>query len=253
MKFTVSLYLLLMAMIVSCKADMEPKCSKFDFEEKLLEKMVRMEHQNKVMMEDFMKISQQVKEDQRYVNEEVVKMKTEFDKVTEVKQHINEELVAMKTEFAEIQRQDPKTLIEEYLRQPSYAFNAYWLANTNPANGDALVFTRIHLNEGNVYDSSTGKYTAPLNGTYLFSTTLCFNTAMWAFIHFIVDGTPNGVFLAGNSQGRDAHCASSTVTVFLQKGMQVWLKVYNKSPGTPFINGHNQYHSHFAGHLIKEV
>ena len=101
---------------------MEPKCSKFDFEEKLLEKMVRMEHQNKVMMEDFMKISQQVKEDQRYVNEEVVKMKTEFDKVTEVKQHINEELVAMKTEFAEIQRQDPKTLIEgTYI----HVFNAF--------------------------------------------------------------------------------------------------------------------------------
>ena len=144
-------------------------------------------------------------------------------------------------------------IFAEYLRRPSYAFNAYWLANTNPATGDALVFTRIYLNEGNVYDSSTGKYTAPVNGTYLFSTTLCFDTANWASIHFIVDGTPNGVFLAGNSQGRDDHCTSSTVTVFLQKGMQVWLKVYKKGSRTPFANQENHYHSNFAGLLIKEV
>ena len=98
-----------------CMADIEPKCSKFDFEEKLLEKMVRMEHQNKVMMEDFMKISQQVKEDQRQFNKQLVTMKTEFDKVTGAQQHVKEELVAMKTEFGEIQRktnEDSKTLIE---------------------------------------------------------------------------------------------------------------------------------------------
>ena len=81
----------------------------------LLEKMVRMEHQNKVMMEDFMKISQQVKEDQRQFNEQLVTLKTEFDKVARAQQHVKEELVAMKTEFGEIQRktnEDSKTLIE---------------------------------------------------------------------------------------------------------------------------------------------
>ena len=31
----------------------EPKCSKFDFEEKVLEKMVRMEHSTEIMMERF--------------------------------------------------------------------------------------------------------------------------------------------------------------------------------------------------------
>lgn len=129
MKITVSLYLLvLMTMIVSCMADMEPKCSKFDFEEKLLEKMVRMEHQNKLMMEDFMKISQQVKEDQRHVNEQLVTIKTEFDKVTEAEQHVKEELIALKTEFDEIQRQaneDSKTLIEGTYAHVFNAFQIY--------------------------------------------------------------------------------------------------------------------------------
>ena len=39
----------------------EPKCSKFDFEEKLLEKMVRMEHSGGVMMKEFQEIAANVK------------------------------------------------------------------------------------------------------------------------------------------------------------------------------------------------
>ena len=33
--------------------DDEPKCSKFDFEEKVLEKMVRLEHSTEIMMKGF--------------------------------------------------------------------------------------------------------------------------------------------------------------------------------------------------------
>lgn len=238
MKITVLPYLLvLMTKLMLCTADMEPKCSKFDFEEKLLEKMVRMEHENKLMMEDFMKISQQVKEDQRHVNEEVVKMKTEFG---EIQRQANED------------SSKQKRLIEEYLRRSSYTFSTIRLANTDPAIGDVLVFTRTQLNEGNVYDSSTGKYTAPLNGTYLFATTLCFKPAKWAFIHFMADDMLIGAFLAGNESGTGYKCSSSTVTAFLQKDMEVWLKVYGKNSETPFHNSEN-YNNSFAGHLIKEA
>ena len=44
---------------IFCHA-IEPKCSKFDFEEKLLEKMVRLEHSTNSMMEEFKELSLQV-------------------------------------------------------------------------------------------------------------------------------------------------------------------------------------------------
>jgi hypothetical protein len=36
-----------------------------------------------------------------------------------------------------------------------------------------MVFSTILVNEGNAYNSSTGVFTAPINGTYSFSAQLC--------------------------------------------------------------------------------
>ena len=59
----------------------ESRCSKFDFEEKLLEKMVRMEHSAGVMMEEFRELTADVKDG-------LGAMKREFD---EIKQQAQEE------------------------------------------------------------------------------------------------------------------------------------------------------------------
>ena len=67
----------------------EPKCSKFDFEEKLLEKMVRMEHSGGVMMKEFQEIAASVKDD-------LGKMKREFD---EIKREVQEERISNERRF----------------------------------------------------------------------------------------------------------------------------------------------------------
>ena len=43
--------------------EVEPKCSKYDFEEKLLEKMIRLEHSTGIMMERFNDLSEKVEND----------------------------------------------------------------------------------------------------------------------------------------------------------------------------------------------
>ena len=64
--------------IVGCSSaysiDVEPKCSKYDFEEKLLEKMIRMEHSTGIMMERFNDLSEKVKND-------LSRMKQEFNDI----------------------------------------------------------------------------------------------------------------------------------------------------------------------------
>ena len=66
------LVLFLFARIHAYVADMEPKCSKFDFEEKLLEKLIKVDHKTGLMMESLEdKLSK--------VQEELVMVKRELE------------------------------------------------------------------------------------------------------------------------------------------------------------------------------
>ena len=82
------------------KLDTEPKCSKFDYEEKMLEKMVRIEHAMELMKE-------KLEHNQRSMKEEFDAKRTEFDAMRAefdvIKQSVNEtvadSLKTMKEEF----------------------------------------------------------------------------------------------------------------------------------------------------------
>ena len=55
--------------------DVEPKCSKFDFEEKLLEKMVRLEHSTEIMMKRFHNLHEKVENNLKTMVDEFDAMK----------------------------------------------------------------------------------------------------------------------------------------------------------------------------------
>ena len=55
--------------------DVEPKCSKFDFEEKVLEKMVRLEHSTEIMMERFNDLHEKVENSLKTMKDEFDAMK----------------------------------------------------------------------------------------------------------------------------------------------------------------------------------
>ena len=56
--------------------DTEPMCSKFHYDEQLLEKMIRMEHSANLMMEEFRALRAQVSSDLEGVKKEMENMKT---------------------------------------------------------------------------------------------------------------------------------------------------------------------------------
>ena len=64
--------------------DAEPKCSKFDFEEKLLEKMVRMEHGTGIMKDEFHDISLQVKDELEIMRETAMQIKEEQNRLMDL-------------------------------------------------------------------------------------------------------------------------------------------------------------------------
>ena len=138
----------------------------------------------------------------------------------------------------------------EALSQPSDAFSVVWIENTAPAVNDVLKFTRILLNENDVYNAHTGEYTAPVNGTYMFTSNLCTIGNKYAHIAFLADDTLIGAFFAGD---RDwTVCSYSSAISRLEKGMKVNVAITHKhGSGDIFYNNDNGYLSTFAGHRIK--
>ena len=138
----------------------------------------------------------------------------------------------------------------EALSQPSDAFYVAWIENTAAAVNDVLKFTRILLNENDVYNAYTGEYTAPVNGTYMFTSNLCTHGNKNALIAFLADDTLIGAFFAGD---RDwTVCSHSSAISRLEKGMKVKVAITRRyGSGDIFYNNDNGYLSTFAGHRIK--
>ena len=73
--------LLVFVLVTSkCIAEEEPRCSKYHFEEKVLEKLVRMEHSNGIMMDDFKQVATQVKESMDTMKREFEEIKRQAEK-----------------------------------------------------------------------------------------------------------------------------------------------------------------------------
>jgi hypothetical protein len=55
--------------------------------------------------------------------------------------------------------------------QISPAFSAYGLSSYTVSNGVEVVFSTVTINQGNGYSNSTGRFTAPVDGNYMFDWT----------------------------------------------------------------------------------
>ena len=83
--------LLVFILIISkCIAEEEPRCSKYHFEEKVLEKLVRMEHSNGIMMDDFKQLATEVKDSMETMKREFEEMKRQAEEKIEQCGHLIE-------------------------------------------------------------------------------------------------------------------------------------------------------------------
>ena len=133
------------------------------------------------------------------------------------------------------------------MQEYSYAFSAYWLADASLNTGDVVVFSKKLLDEGELYDTSTGKYSVPVSGVYYFVSTLCSN-ANYGAVKFVADGVRIGAFDFGDSSYHI--CSSGSAVVKLVKNAKVWLAV---TDSVRIYNGDNAGgFNNFAGYLINE-
>jgi len=110
-----------------------------------------------------------------------------------------------------------------------------------------FIFKRLQHNQGNGYNSQSGKFTAPVSGMYQFTFYICPDTnndAYYGPLH-------NGIFLVtGELFNREEQvCSSHTEIVPVQTGDTVW--VQNKG-GIAYKFWENDWHSNtFSGFLLQ--
>ena len=121
-----------------------------------------------------------------------------------------------------------------------------------------IPFQVSRLNIGNAMDLSTGKFTAPVPGTYFFSFTghAQFPTSS----SLLTLGV--GLYLNGNYIGwgfvEEYHTVGGQEspltlqsTFSLQKGDQIWLQIKEMSTGVILIDNENNW-THFTGYILEE-
>ena len=90
--------------------------------------------------------------------------------------------------------------------------------------GSTLKFDNVNTNIGGAYDPATGKFTAPVPGTYAF-----FVSTMAAnghdYLHRAIDLHDSVLVLTFAESGGDSYDqGSSLVTTHLDKGQQLWVR-----------------------------
>lgn len=102
---------------------------------------------------------------------------------------------------------------------------------------EAVVFDKVSLNEGNAYSTTTGKFTAPLDGIYSFTWTTLTTAPNFFLTEIVRDGQPiayNHNDARGIGNG-GYPMSSSHANIKMKKGDKVWIRV-NRKPGQ-YIQG----------------
>ncbi|WAQ93955.1 HIP-like protein [Mya arenaria] len=139
------------------------------------------------------------------------------------------------------------------LRPANVLFKAKTLNDRSLATDQILVFNDVMYNYGNGYDSKTGKFTCPRNGTYLFTTSICINggEALYFVFDIMVDHqtVTRSTFAEHVSMGSNCHTGEAIVN--LVENQEVYLKYTYTSWSTDGIREEALYRwNTFSGTIL---
>ncbi|XP_060566967.1 coadhesin-like [Ruditapes philippinarum] len=129
------------------------------------------------------------------------------------------------------------------------AFNAYYVTDFSPVSGQTMIFSKTLLNEGDAYNTSTGIFVAPRNGTYTFEAQMCTGHRKSMQFDIMV-----GSVVHATAYGYDydnADCVSTHAIVKLNTGDRVsveW-KYWSYATSNVILQNVNFYRNSFSGKL----
>ncbi|KAK7115298.1 cerebellin-1-like isoform X2 [Littorina saxatilis] len=128
---------------------------------------------------------------------------------------------------------------------PAVSFNAKLSYNRELKPLDTVVFDTVITNNGEAYNAETGKFTAPVPGTYVFYATILsgYNTKVETAI--IINDKEVARMYSG---AHDAHGSGSNAAIVnLKNGDSVWVRLLYQ--GGNHVHG---YYSTFSGAIMTE-
>ncbi|XP_078698557.1 caprin-2-like [Branchiostoma floridae x Branchiostoma belcheri] len=127
---------------------------------------------------------------------------------------------------------------------------AFSAARTTPLgpvyrSNEVIVFNHVFTNVGNGYDVATGKFTAPMDGVYVFMYNIHKNLASHGMRVALMHNGEIQV-LAEDVSGDPHDMAGNSVILQLTEGDGVWLELLQKQA----INSNKSRQSTFSGYLL---
>tara|TARA_R100001510_G_scaffold56051_1_gene60913 strand:- start:47 stop:529 length:483 start_codon:yes stop_codon:yes gene_type:complete len=126
------------------------------------------------------------------------------------------------------------------------AFNV-WYSGSNLASAQTIVWNNEEVNVGSHYNTSNGRFTAPITGVYFFSwfATSTGNDTSFG-TRLAVDGSASShIWTFSNAADAQYEVGSGSAIVSLNASQYVTIRVEN---GTMF--GSANYHNNFCGYLL---
>ncbi|XP_053372692.1 complement C1q and tumor necrosis factor-related protein 9A-like [Mercenaria mercenaria] len=218
----------------------EPVCSKFAYEEQLLEKMIRTEIKVESIESEIKKTQDSVL---NTLNEIKKKAADIMDRFEDLRNNITDETVAktkdmqkkeefFQNSFEELRmnftndmetKRNALTDLQDKMAQPSVAFYAHHVTETTLDKTDQIiVFDSVLTNEGSGYDTSTGIFTAPVEGMYQFTVHICTYSGKYSFIGLVL--ADKVIASTSNFASNSYTCNSVGAIARVKSGEQVWVK-----------------------------
>ncbi|XP_060604825.1 uncharacterized protein LOC132757532 [Ruditapes philippinarum] len=246
----------------------EPVCSKFSYEEKLLEKMIRTEikvetMQNEIknteetVLNTLLDIEKTAAENQNKIddfrNNLTGEIGTQFEELQEKEELFEVKFEELKNNFKKEMKNEVNILAEtkKTILQPTVTFLAHDVKDLIlDRTHEILVFQKVIANEGSGYNNATGVFTASIEGVYLFTVHVCASYKKYSTIGLALDGTFVSKSINYNSQGYS--CGSVSAIVPMENGRQVWVASTYGSTGHVLAGEDTYVMNTFSGVLISK-
>ena len=138
------------------------------------------------------------------------------------------------------------------IKEPTIAFNVRDAKNLSPQKNEIIQFKTILLNAGGGFDETTGIFTSPVNGTFIFSVQVATKYKKFGVFQLVSDTIDNEILRIAHYNGNaDETTTSGTVAYVLFQGQRVWVQSLYNYGSTQTLDEHASYGTNqFSGVLV---